>query len=386
MACLAGVPGYTALKLKIQLRDIHRDERCNNESTASAECVTLTHIITVAVENYPMNGRSFLSSTADRVARLVEGDGWTADEHLQGEDVYSLATGPVGSGLVLAGTEGNGVFRSRDRGATWESSGLDGEHVMAIAVAPGDPDRLYAGVRPPAIYRSDDGGATWTECEAFLDIRGRRIWRSPASPPFTAYVNGLAVSPADPNLVVVGIEFGAVVRSTDGGGTWSNHRRKAIRDCHDLVWHATDENYVYEGGAGVPRRPGAHSTDGGETWRKPGGGLDRGYGVAVAADPGDPNVWYVSASASPFAAASDEPKAAVFRHDGDEAWQKLEDFPADRMPWALCTDPALPDHLWAGRADGSIVRSEDRGESWQSLEGELPAVDFAMVMLPPDER
>ncbi|WP_331233211.1 WD40/YVTN/BNR-like repeat-containing protein [Natronorarus salvus] len=332
-----------------------------------------------------MAGRSFLSTTSDGVARLVEGDDWIVDEHLGGTDVSSLATGPVGSGLVLAGTEGSGVFLSLDRGGAWEFRGLDGEHVMALAVTPSDPKRLYAGVRPPAVYRSDDGGNSWVECASFQEVRGRRIWRSPASPPFTAYVNGLAVSPGDPDLVVAGIEFGAVVRSTDGGETWSNHRRKAIRDCHDLVWHATDERCVYEGGAGVPRRPGARSTDGGETWRKPGGGLDRGYGVAVAADPGDPNVWYVSASTSPFAAESDEdPKAAVFRHEGGDAWEKLDAFPADRMPWALCTDPGLPDNLWAGRADGSIVHSVDRGESWQALEGALPEVEPAMVMLPPE--
>lgn len=331
-----------------------------------------------------MAGRSFLSTTADGVARLVEGDEWIIEEHLEGADVYSLTRGPIGSGLVLAGTEGGGVFRSLDRGATWESSGLGGEHVMALAVAPSDPDRLYAGVRPPTVYRSDDGGDSWTECESFRDVRGRRLWRSPASPPFTAYVNGLAVSATDSDLVVAGIEFGAVVRSTDGGETWSNHRRKAIRDCHDLVWHTTDGASVYEAGAGIPRRPGARSTDGGETWWKPGGGLDRGYGVAVAADPGDPDVWYVSASTSPFAADSDDPKAAVFRRDGGDAWKKLHAFPNDRMPWALCTDPAFPDHLWAGRADGSIVHSSDRGETWTHLEEQLPAVDFEMVMLPPE--
>jgi hypothetical protein len=331
-----------------------------------------------------MAGRSFLSTTTSGIARLTEADEWAVHDHLQSEDVYSLATGPIDSDLVLAGTEGNGVFRSVDRGATWESGGLDGEQVMSLAVAPSDPDRLYAGVRPPAVYRSDDGGMTWVECESFQDIRGRRIWRSPASPPFTAYVNALAVSPADPDLVVAGIEFGAVVQSTDGGETWSNHRRKAIRDCHSLVWHSTDERCVYEGGAGVPRRPGARSTDGGKSWMKPGGGLDRGYGVSVAADPGDPDLWYVSASTSPFAAASDEdPKAAVFRHDGGEAWQKLTAFPAERMPWVLCTDPALPNHLWAGRSDGSIAHSTDRGDSWNSLDGTLPAVEYAMVMLSP---
>lgn len=208
------------------------------------------------------------------------------------------------------------------------------------------------------------------------------MWRSPASPPFTAYVQALAVSPADPDLVVAGIEFGAVVRSPNGGNTWSNHRRKAIRDCHSLVWHATDSECVYEAGAGIRRRAGARSTDGGETWRKPGDGLDRGYGWAVAAHPENPDVWYVSASTGPFAAHGDgDAEARVFRREGAREWTRLDGLPGESMPYALCIDPALPDHLWAGLADGTVWSSPDCGDSWDSLEGALPAVERAMVML-----
>lgn len=335
-----------------------------------------------------MTGRSFLSTTSNGVARLTGGGSedadWIVNEHLQDEDVKSLTADRARSGRVLAGTNGNGIFRSDDRGVTWESAGLDGKVVMSLAVGPNDPDRLYAGVRPPAVYRSDDGGATWRECDSFQDIRGRRMWRSPASSPFTAYVQALAVSPIDSDIVVAGIEFGAVIRSTDGGKTWSNHRRKAIRDCHSLVWHATDGQSVYEGGAGIRSRAGAQSTDAGEHWRKPGEGLDRGYGWAVAAHPADPGIWYVSASTGPFAAHGDgDAEAAVFRRDGDSPWRRLDDLPGESMPYALCTDPDLPDHLWAGLADGSIWHSPDRGDGWESLDGALPSVNQVMVMFPP---
>ncbi|WP_255195009.1 WD40/YVTN/BNR-like repeat-containing protein [Halorarius litoreus] len=327
-----------------------------------------------------MADRRFLSTTPNGVACVTETG--VLSEHLQDETVTSLAAGPAGSELVLAGTENSGVVRSTDGGETWTPRGLDGETVMSVAVAPSDPDRLYAGVRPSGVYRSDDGGATWWECESFQGIRGRRLWRSPASAPFTAYVQALAVSPTDPGRVVAGIEFGAVVRSTDGGDRWSNHRRKAIRDCHSLVWHATDGGCVYEAGAGMGRRPGARSVDDGATWRR-GPQLDRGYGWAVAAHPEDPDVWYVSASTGPFAAhGSGDAKAAVYRFDGD-AWTLLDGLPGESMPYALVTDPMHPDHLWAGRADGSIWESSNRGERWARLGGALPAVERSMVMLPP---
>ncbi|KAB1198246.1 MULTISPECIES: hypothetical protein [Haloferax] len=330
-----------------------------------------------------MTERRFVSTTRSGIARAAAGEP-TATE-LQSHSVSSLATGPLGSGVVLAGTEDSGVFLSSDRGTTWTQTRLTDETVMAVAVAPSDPQRLYAGVRPSGVFRSDDGGATWSESESFQHIRGRRMWRSPASPPFTAYVQALAVSPSDSDLLVAGIEFGAVVRSTDGGETWSNHRPKAIRDCHSLVWHPTDSDSVYEGGAGIGKRPGARSTDGGETWRKPNGGLDRGYGWSVAAHPVNPDVWYVSASTGPFAAhGGGDAKATIFRRTGEGRWVRLDGINGTSMPYALCTDPSMPDHLWAGLADGSVWHSPNRGTDWDQLDVRLPAVERSMVMLPPE--
>jgi photosystem II stability/assembly factor-like uncharacterized protein len=65
------------------------------------------------------------------------------------------------------------------------------------------------------------------------------LWLSPAEKPFIGYVQAIALSPTNPNVIVVGIEAGAVVRSQDGGQIWSDHRRGALRDRHTLVFHAT---------------------------------------------------------------------------------------------------------------------------------------------------
>src|SRR5271166_5267189 len=98
---------------------------------------------------------------------------------------------------------------------------------------------------------SRDGGANWADLRSFRRIRSRWFWFSPAEKPYSAYVQAIALSPTDPSTIVVGIEAGAVVRSTDGGQSWSGHRRGALRDCHSLTFHSTNGNWVYEGGGSI---------------------------------------------------------------------------------------------------------------------------------------
>jgi hypothetical protein len=228
-----------------------------------------------------------------------------------------------------------------------------------------------------------DGGAAWTELAGFRRIRGRRLWFSPAERPGTAYVQGLAVSPTDPAVVVAGIEFGAVVRSEDGGRSWSGHRPGAIRDCHSLTFHATDGQRVYEGGAGW-RRPLAASRDAGRTWSSP-RGAKHWYGWACAADPADPDLLYVAAASGPRRAHGAGPSGArIHRSRGGGPWEALAGglpTPLDAFPYALLTDPASPGHLYAGLADGAVWFTADHGDRWVRLAVALPAVERAMVAL-----
>jgi hypothetical protein len=188
------------------------------------------------------------------------------------------------------------VWRSRDQGATRQPAGLQGYTIKALATSRVAPETIYAGTKPAALFASYKGGATWTELAAFRRIPSRRFWGAPAEKPFIGYVQAIALSPSDPQTIVVGMEWGVVVRSRDGGHTWTDHRSGALRDCHSLVFHASNGEWVYEAGgsgAGV-----ALSQSAGERWTQPGGGLDRHSGWAVAADPARPDVWYASLSKS----------------------------------------------------------------------------------------
>jgi photosystem II stability/assembly factor-like uncharacterized protein len=278
---------------------------------------------------------------------------------------------------VLAGTQGDGLFRSDDAGSTWTPSGLEGSIVKSVSFCAAEPATAYAGTKPPHIFRSDDGGRSWSELESFRNVRGRSIWRQPAERPSTAYVQALACSPTDPDVVVAGMEAGAVVRTTDGGRTWSNHLKGSCRDCHSLHLHP-DGQHVYEGGGAV-RKPGvAVSADRGETWERPADGLDLAYGWAVAADPADPGIVYISLSPGPMKAHSEgQAEAGIFRRDGDGPWQRLGGGlpePIPDMPYALITHPGTPGYLLAGLANGDLWETDDHGESWR-----LAAVRFEAV-------
>ena len=316
---------------------------------------------------------------------LATGPAGLARAELPGADVERVAAGfdvrcvsadPRAEHNVYAGTQGGGVLRSDDGGRTWRPSGLDGWVVKSLAISAPAPGRVYAGTEPACLFVSEDRGETWRELGGFRRIFSRRFWFSPAERPFKAYVQGIALSPKDPDLIVAGIEAGAVVRSADAGRSWQDHRRGAMRDCHHLVAHATVDGRLYEGGYGG----GACSTDAGETWRRP-AGLDRKYGWAVAADAANPNCWYVSVAPG-VQAHSDHAQAAIFRSDGGN-WRRVSGGlpePLDFMPYALISGPA-PGQLLAGLASGEIWESHDHGDSWTKLNLRMPSIERCLIRL-----
>lgn len=331
-----------------------------------------------------MGDRVFIGAAASGLVRagLAATGLWTVDALLSGMVVNCLAADPLDGDRVYAGAQDMGVLRSDDQGRSWQLVGLGGRTVTALAASPQQPGVVYAGVRPAAVYVSVDGGAQWEELRAFRRIRGRRFWFSPASAPYTAYVQGIALSPDDPSRIVAGIELGATVVSRDGGRSWSNHQRGSLRDCHGLCFHAVNGNWVYE--AGGTGGGAACSSDGGITWTQAREGLDRHYGWAVVADAIDPTTWYVSVARGPAQAHSrGNAQAGIFRREGDR-WRQLGGGlpqPLAHMPYALIADPRAGGSLFAGLANGDIWHSGDRGESWRQLAARLGPLRRVLIML-----
>jgi len=279
---------------------------------------------------------------------------------LEGHGARCLALDPEDPDTLYVGTSDEGIFKSEDGGGTWEQlSGIEHPRVTAVAVSPTD-GAVYAGTEPSALFVSRDGGASWRELEGMRNLPSAPTWSFPPRP-WTSHVRAIALSYVDPNLVVVGIELGGVLRSTDGGETWQDQRPGAQADCHSLFAHPGAPELLYEAGGGGF----AQSTDFGETWEGADGGMDLHYVWGLAADAEDPSLVYTSAASGPGRAhGGGSSNATIYRRLGSGQWQAVLEGLAE-FPYALCPDPETQRTLYAGLGDGTILRGTDAGAEWE---------------------
>jgi hypothetical protein len=300
----------------------------------------------------------FVCTRDDRLIRIDDDGGETTA--LDGVGAQCVA---VRGERVLVGTRERGALLSDDTGATWQRIDLPEPSVFSVAISAADA-ALYAGTEPSRLFVSRDG-QPWSELEALQDIPSRDTWSFPPRP-WTHHVRWIAPDPHHAERLLVGIELGGVMSSEDGGATFSDHRPGAKRDAHELAWHPHADGYAYQAaGDGA-----AWSSDGGRTWQALDTGRDLGYCWALAVDPADPERWYVSAATGPGAAhRGTGARGRLYRWEG--AWVPLA-LPDESMPYALV---AHDGELVAAMSDGRILRSGDRGESWDELAASVGSVN-----------
>jgi hypothetical protein len=123
---------------------------------------------------------------------------------------------------IYAG-HGRGLLISNDRGVTWTPSkkGLPGGRVTTLAFRPvSGGGMLFAGTQNDGIYLSIDNGVTWNpvdqtpivETEKHAAVIGAKAYYGGPTV-FTLVVNG--------KLLLAGMNFGGVYRSTNNGGNWT---------------------------------------------------------------------------------------------------------------------------------------------------------------------
>jgi photosystem II stability/assembly factor-like uncharacterized protein len=253
---------------------------------------------------------------------------------------------------VLVGTRKGAFLLSSDgRRRRWDVNGphFAGWEMYHLKGSPANPDRLYAsqstGWFGQLIQRSDDGGRTWEAVGnqfAYDGVPGTHQWYDGTPHPWEfKRVWHLEPSPTDPDTVYAGVEDAALFRSTDGGRTW--HELSGLRG------H----------GSGPRWQPGA-------------GGLCL---HTILLDPADPARMFIAISA-----------AGAFRtDDGGGTWRPInrglssEHIPDPTADVGHCVHrmamhPSRPAVLFMQK-HWDVMRSDDRGESWREVSGNLPS-DF----------
>lgn len=185
-----------------------------------------------------------------------------------------------------------------------------------------------------------------------------------------AFVRALALDPAQPGVLYAGTDGTGVVKSTDGGMTWTVKSVGLTQtNAPSLALDAVAPSTIYVGtnNGGVFR-----STDGGTSWGSR--GLDNKLVGALALDPANPQVVYAG-SAGPFG-------AGVFKStDAGANWQTMNDGLDSPAVLALALDPAAPDTLYAG-TEGGVFKSTDGAMTWTPVNRGLPpnAVALSVTM------
>ncbi len=275
---------------------------------------------------------------------------------------------------------------------------------MAIAIAPSEPQILYTVIEAEekdkkGLYRSDDGGASWTQSNNDFGITVR---------PF--YFSRIVVDPKNPDVIVKGGLSGSISR--DGGKTFKD-LGYMHSDIHDVVFNVKDSDLLYAGTDGgvyrswnggttfeivenLPLSQFYHvSVDDQDPYFVYGGLQDNGSWFGPSAAPGGVRAshWTSVGQGDGFRVLKHPTQNIVYsemqgaedvwRYEVDKGLIKtIQPLPKKGQPklrfnWnaPMAISVHQPDRFYMGSQ--FLHRSEDRGESWETISPDLTTNDPA---------
>lgn len=280
---------------------------------------------------------------------------------------------------IFVGTQ-FGPCRSDDGGRSWTLLELPGPERVVWSILPHGDDVLYVGAQGTAVYKSIDDGATWRQLPVPAPV-------GQVTMGFAMRVIRLAVDPANADELYLAFEVGGVVRSLDGGETWSDcsagllelarqdHLRSAIgsdtdtegmMDSHAMVVSAARPGTVF-----LATRMGLfRSPDKGESWHEMeiGRFSELTYARDLQVLPKDPDTLLGAFSLS----AASGPGSLYRSRDLGETWTRYDhDVSIDSTLMAVAASANDARRVYCAARRGQVFGTEDDGANWR--EYPLPA-------------
>jgi uncharacterized protein (TIGR03437 family) len=256
--------------------------------------------------------------------------------------------------------KGNLIYKSANRAGAWNGSGK-GMHVPSVsslAIDPKNPSVIYAGTFEGGVLRSANGGATW----------------SPAS---TASGDGaVAIDPITTSTLYAA-SYGGVAKSVDAGQTWQykgiNVGPNGVSEVYSVVIDPVNTATIYAGtydGAFV-------SFNGGNTWTAINTGLTQPGTRTIA------NVYKLAISPANRTHLYAATNYGIYKTvDGGGIWNRVG-FPNSQLSFrTIVIDPMTPATLYAAnRFGGGVLKSTDGGETWTARNTGLPTLPGSTTAL-----